>query len=112
MRQLQRAVLSVSLNYSDRQAQREVEQLREQPFVAEWLGREPELRRRRDEIWEKLEQAEEENDPEYALLWAGQSAGLIDAVVPAADVVREIVRDAAEILGTQLQAVLREEAGA
>ena len=82
------------------------------PFVAEWLGREPELRRRRDEIWEKLEQAEEENDPEYALLWAGQSAGLIDAVVPAADVVREIVRDAAEIFRTRLQAVLREEAGA
>jgi NAD(P)H-dependent flavin oxidoreductase YrpB (nitropropane dioxygenase family) len=78
-------------------------------FIDEWLGREPELRRRRKEIWEKLEQAEEENDPEYALLWIGQSAGLIDAVVPAGDVVREIVRDAEEIVRTQLQAVLRGE---
>ncbi len=80
-------------------------------FVEEWLGREPELRRRRGEIWDRLEQAEEANDPEYALLWIGQSAGLIDAVVPAADVVREIVRDAEEVLRTQLQAVLREEGG-
>ncbi|MFL5961146.1 MAG: NAD(P)H-dependent flavin oxidoreductase [Gaiellaceae bacterium] len=80
-------------------------------FVAEWLGREPELRRRRDEIWEKLEQAEEQNDPEYALLWIGQSAGLIDAVAPAADVVREIVRDAEEVIRMRLHAVLREEGG-
>jgi NAD(P)H-dependent flavin oxidoreductase YrpB (nitropropane dioxygenase family) len=80
-------------------------------FVDEWLGREPELRRRRSEIWEKLGQAEEENDAEYALLWMGQSAGLIDAVVPAADVVREIVRDAEEVVRTQLQAVLREAGG-
>ena len=80
-------------------------------FVEEWLGREPELRRRRSEIWDKLEQAEEENDPEYALIWMGESAGLIDAVVPAADVVHEIVRDAEEIIRTQLQAVLLEEGG-
>ena len=81
-------------------------------FVNEWLGREPELRRRRSEIWEKLERAEEEDDPEYALLWIGQSAGLIEAVVPAGDVVREVVRDAEEIIRTQLQVVVREEAGA
>jgi NAD(P)H-dependent flavin oxidoreductase YrpB (nitropropane dioxygenase family) len=80
-------------------------------FVDEWLGREPELRRRRGEIWERLERAEEENDPDHALLWSGQSAGLIDAVVPAADVVREIVRDAEEIIRTRLQAVLVEEGG-
>jgi NAD(P)H-dependent flavin oxidoreductase YrpB (nitropropane dioxygenase family) len=80
-------------------------------FVDEWLGREPELRRRRGEIWERIEQAEAENDPEYALLWIGQSAGLIDAVVPAGDVVREIVRDAEEVVRTQLQAVLREDVG-
>ena len=80
-------------------------------FVDEWLGREPELRQRRREIGKKLEQAEEDNDPEYALIWIGQSAGLIDAVIPAADVVREIVRDAEAILRTQLRAVLVEEVG-
>lgn len=78
-------------------------------FVDEWLGREPELRKRRGEIWEKLQQADEESDRDSALLWIGQSAGLIDAVVPAADVVREIVRDAEEIIRTRLQSVLLEE---
>lgn len=77
-------------------------------FVEEWLGREPELRRRRGEVREMLEQAEEKNDPEYALIWIGQSAGLIDSVVPAADVVREIVRDAEEIVRTRLPAVIEE----
>ena len=75
-------------------------------FVEQWLGREPELRRRRDEIREKLIQADEAGDAEYALVWIGQSAGLIDSILPAAEVVREIVRDAEEILRTQLPALV------
>jgi len=67
-------------------------------FVEEWLGREPELRKRRSEAWDRLEQADANADPEYALMWWGQSAGLIDSVAPAGDVVREIVADAEEIL--------------
>jgi NAD(P)H-dependent flavin oxidoreductase YrpB (nitropropane dioxygenase family) len=62
-------------------------------FVEEWLGREPELRRRREEVWAKLEEAEG-SDPDYSLMWFGQSAGLIDSVLPAADVVRQIVEEA------------------
>ena len=67
-------------------------------FIERWLGREPELRKRRPEAWEGLERADESSDVENSLLWFGQSAGLIDSVVPAADVVRQVVSDAEEIL--------------
>jgi NAD(P)H-dependent flavin oxidoreductase YrpB (nitropropane dioxygenase family) len=70
-------------------------------FIEEWLGREPELRRRRAAVWAKLEAAEE-SDPDYSLMWIGQSAGLIDSILPAAEVVRQIVDEAEEILRTQL----------
>jgi len=80
-------------------------------FVEEWLSREPELRKRRAEVWEKLVRADEENDSEYALVWIGQSAGLIDSVVPAADVVRQIASDAEEILRSRLPAMLVGDTG-
>jgi NAD(P)H-dependent flavin oxidoreductase YrpB (nitropropane dioxygenase family) len=67
-------------------------------FVEEWLGREPELRRRRKQVREQLVAAEERGDHDYWLMWFGQSAGLIDAVQPAGEVVREIVADAEQIL--------------
>jgi NAD(P)H-dependent flavin oxidoreductase YrpB (nitropropane dioxygenase family) len=66
-------------------------------FIEEWLGREPELRRRRDAAWAALEAAEE-SDPDYGLMWFGQSAALIDSVDPAAEIVRRIVDEAEEIL--------------
>jgi NAD(P)H-dependent flavin oxidoreductase YrpB (nitropropane dioxygenase family) len=66
-------------------------------FVEEWLGREPELRRRREAAWARLEAADQ-SDPDYGLMWIGQSAGLIDSILPAADVVRLITDDAEEIL--------------
>jgi NAD(P)H-dependent flavin oxidoreductase YrpB (nitropropane dioxygenase family) len=74
-------------------------------FVEEWLGREPELRRRRDAVWAILEAAEE-SDPDYGLMWIGQSAGLVDSVLPAGEVVRQIVREAEEILRKRLPLVL------
>jgi NAD(P)H-dependent flavin oxidoreductase YrpB (nitropropane dioxygenase family) len=60
------------------------------PFVERWLGREPELQRRRQQVREAL--------TEEDLLYFGQSAGLVDSIKPAADVVREIVAEAEEIL--------------
>ena len=66
-------------------------------FIEEWLGREPELRRRREAVWAKL-QAAEESDPDYGLMWIGQSAGLIDSIIPAAEVVRLVVDEAEGIL--------------
>ena len=70
-------------------------------FIEQWLGREPELRRRRSAVWASLEAAEE-SDPDNGLMWFGQSAGVIDSVLPAADVVRQIVADAEEILRARL----------
>lgn len=67
------------------------------PFVQQWLGREPELRRRRRQLFEELERLQDSKSDD-GLLYFGQSAGLIDAVRPAGDVVREIVADAEEIL--------------
>jgi NAD(P)H-dependent flavin oxidoreductase YrpB (nitropropane dioxygenase family) len=60
------------------------------PFVQRWLGREPELRRRRRQLFADLEESD--------LIYFGQSAGLIDSIKPAAEVVREIVAEAEEIL--------------
>jgi NAD(P)H-dependent flavin oxidoreductase YrpB (nitropropane dioxygenase family) len=76
-------------------------------FIEEWLGREPELRRRRDAVWAVLEAAED-SDPDYGVMWIGQSAGLVDSILPAGDVVRGIVAEAEEILRSRLPALLRE----
>jgi NAD(P)H-dependent flavin oxidoreductase YrpB (nitropropane dioxygenase family) len=66
-------------------------------FVERWLGREPELRRRRAELWEEVG-AFQESNADDGLMWVGQSAGLIDEIKPAGDVVQEIVAEAEEIL--------------
>jgi NAD(P)H-dependent flavin oxidoreductase YrpB (nitropropane dioxygenase family) len=59
-------------------------------FVERWLGREPELQRRRQQVREAL--------TEEDLVYFGQSAGLIDSIEPAGDVVRRIVEEAEEII--------------
>jgi nitronate monooxygenase len=74
-------------------------------FIEEWLGREPELRRRREELWARLEESDERGDPADSIMWIGQSAGLSESILPAAEVVRQIAAEAEEIL-QQLPAVL------
>jgi NAD(P)H-dependent flavin oxidoreductase YrpB (nitropropane dioxygenase family) len=74
-------------------------------FVEEWIGREPELRRRREEVWRRLDEAEASGDGDYSRFWIGQSAGLIDAVLPAADIVAQVVAEAEEILRSRLPAL-------
>ncbi len=39
----------------------------DEPFFEAWLGGEPELRRRREEVWARLDAAEE-SDPDYGLM--------------------------------------------
>ena len=75
-------------------------------FIEEWLGREPELRRLRAEVRARLIRADEAGDADYALIWLGQSAGLIDSVMPAADIVRDIVSEAEELLRTTLPSLV------
>ena len=67
-------------------------------WVEQWLGREPELRRHRAAAKARLEDGD--------LMWAGQSAGLVDDVVPAGDVVRQVAAEAEEILRTTLPSLL------
>ena len=79
--------------------------MRRTPFVQQWLGREPELRRRRQEAFAQLEELESSNADD-GLMYFGQSAGLIDSIKPAADVVREIVAEAEEILRARVPTFL------
>ncbi|HEY7198386.1 MAG TPA: nitronate monooxygenase [Gaiellaceae bacterium] len=72
------------------------------PFIEEWLGREPELRRRREEILARVRDGEARGDANYVRQWIGQSAGLVDAVLPAGQIVAEVVAEAEEIFGSQL----------
>lgn len=74
-------------------------------FVEKWLGREPELRKDRDEVWGGLERADESGDADNMLMWYGQSAGLVESILPAEDVVHQVVREAEEILRTKLPAL-------
>jgi NAD(P)H-dependent flavin oxidoreductase YrpB (nitropropane dioxygenase family) len=75
-------------------------------FVEEWMGREPELRRRREAVQARLSRAREQDDPDYRVMWVGQSAGLIDSILPAGEVVRRMVAEAEDIVRTQLSALL------
>ena len=68
------------------------------PFVERWLGREPEVRRRRSELRVVYDAMDADEKPDDWFFWVGQSAGLIDSVEPAGDIVRRIVADAEEIL--------------
>jgi NAD(P)H-dependent flavin oxidoreductase YrpB (nitropropane dioxygenase family) len=68
------------------------------PFIEEWLGRDPEVRRRRRELRSVYDALDGEEKPETWFFWVGQSAGLIDDVAPAGDIVKRIVAEAEEIL--------------
>jgi nitronate monooxygenase len=67
-------------------------------FAAEWHGREDELRRRKDEIAPALLAAEKQQDIDRTAVYYGQGAGAIDAVRPAAGVLRSICDGAERIL--------------
>lgn len=75
-------------------------------MIEEWLGREPELARRRAEVRAELDQAWDEAPPYPGVLWIGQSAGLVDDVAPAGEIVRRIVAEAGEILRVRLPDML------
>lgn len=75
-------------------------------FVETWLGREGELRRRRAEVITRARAAYAAGDAENASVFIGQTAGLIDAIEPADEVVRRISANAEAILRVRLPAVL------
>ena len=80
--------------------------VRRNRFVEEWLGRGNELRRRRAEVSARLRQAAQAGDPDRGAILIGQTAGLIDRVEPAAEVVQQISREAEAILRERLPRLL------
>jgi NAD(P)H-dependent flavin oxidoreductase YrpB (nitropropane dioxygenase family) len=78
-------------------------------FVEQWIGREGELRHEQSAVGERLRRAREDGDVEQGVLLVGQTAGLIDAIEPAADLVSRISADAESILRNRLSQVLSAE---
>jgi len=63
-------------------------------FVQEWTGRDGELRARRAEIGPAMLKAAAAGDADGAAIFVGQDAGLVDEIIPAADVVRRVIAEA------------------
>jgi NAD(P)H-dependent flavin oxidoreductase YrpB (nitropropane dioxygenase family) len=63
-------------------------------LIDTWAGREGELRARRAEVGPAMVRAFQAGDIDGAPLFIGQDAGMIDAIVPAAEIVRRMVADA------------------
>lgn len=80
--------------------------VRRNRFIEEWMGRGHELRRHRAEVSAQLREAAKAGDPDRGAIMIGQTAGLIDRVEPAADLVRQISRDAETILRERLPRLL------
>lgn len=67
-------------------------------FTREWEGRERELRAQRELVVAQAQEAGRIGDPDYDSVWMGQSAGMVPAIRPAAEVVRSICDEAERIL--------------
>ncbi|HLY67614.1 MAG TPA: hypothetical protein VKU60_18900 [Chloroflexota bacterium] len=75
-------------------------------FIERWAGREWEVRQRRAEIGKAMAQARAAGDEEEASLSMGQTAGLIDQIAPAGEIVERIAVEAEEIIRRRLAGVL------
>ncbi len=75
-------------------------------FIERWAGREWALRQNRAEALQRLRAARQSGDVDEGALSMGQDAGLIHDIVPAAEIVTRIAREAEEILSGRLAALL------
>src|SRR5215510_3743628 len=76
-------------------------------FVEQWAGREWALRQQARTVGEAARAARLAGDVDNAPLLIGQDAGLIDAVLPAAEVIQRMVAQAEEIITGRLRPMLR-----
>jgi nitronate monooxygenase len=74
------------------------ERVQRSRFEEEWRGRDEELRERREELSAKVAEARASDDFTVAPVLMGQSATSVNAIRPAAEVVRAICEDAERIL--------------
>lgn len=82
--------------------------VRRNRLVEDWIGREGELRRRQPEVAARIAAARRSGDPDHAVLYAGQTAGLISELLPAEEVVRSIVAEAEATIRGRLPRLLGE----
>jgi enoyl-[acyl-carrier protein] reductase II len=68
------------------------------PFIEEWQSRPAEALRQADRIGQQIVQAIQAGSVHELLPTAGQSAGGIDEVLPAAEIIQRIVAEAADAL--------------
>ena len=71
-------------------------------LIAEWAGREHELRRRRADVAQSIARARADGDADHGELNFGQAAGLIGSIDSCAAVVRRLTTDAEQALATRL----------
>ena len=76
-------------------------------FVEQWAGREWALRQQAHAVGEAAQVARLSGDVDNAPILLGQDAGLIDAVLPAAEVIQRMVAQAEEIITGRLRPMLR-----
>ena len=81
--------------------------VRRNPFVERWAGREWQLRQLRNEVGPQTAAARQRDDTEEYSLGCGQTAGLIDAITPAGEIVREVAAQAEAIIAGRLQGLVR-----
>jgi len=74
-------------------------------LIETWAGREGELRARRGEVGPAMVRAFQAGDAEGAPLFIGQDAGVIDAIVPAAELVTRMVAEAEAALSRVAAAI-------
>jgi NAD(P)H-dependent flavin oxidoreductase YrpB (nitropropane dioxygenase family) len=74
--------------------------------VERWLGRTNELRRQRESVLGKMRQARTQGDVDEAVVYYGQSAALIQNIVPAATVVEDVAREAEQVLRERLPSLV------
>jgi NAD(P)H-dependent flavin oxidoreductase YrpB (nitropropane dioxygenase family) len=85
-----------------------VERIARNRVVERWLGRPNELRRHREEAVGRMRDARRGGDVDESVLYWGQSAGLINDVVPVAQVVTRMVAEAETTLRERLPTLLAE----
>lgn len=83
------------------------ERVRRNAFVDRWDGRDQELRENRARLSAELDAAGGEFNQDSGAVLYGQSASVVRAVRPAADVVHALSQDAERTLRTETQRVLR-----
>jgi nitronate monooxygenase len=76
-------------------------------YTARWQGRDAEVLDHQQELREQVQAAAAAGDMRIAAVRAGNAAGLIHAVEPAAEILRRIVAEAEDLLRVRPSQVLR-----